>query len=153
MDLAKLLHGFVKVVLCISCPLPNKTKLKFDQDFKVCWSFCFELKVLGKAKYSMPWVSCAFGNVENIALIFIGCYTIINTEDVKPFFVLVFSPLSMGRQASKVLKCLYSENWKHTSMYMYILYMVSHFHCHERQGPSTRGSPWTIGTPGARRTP
>ena len=36
----------VKVVLCISCPLPNKTKLEFDQDFKACWSFCFELKVL-----------------------------------------------------------------------------------------------------------
>ena len=38
--LITLLHGYVKVVLCISRPLPNKTKL--DQDFKVCWSFCFE---------------------------------------------------------------------------------------------------------------
>ena len=36
MDLLKLLHVFVKVVQCISCPLPNKPKLKFDQDFKVC---------------------------------------------------------------------------------------------------------------------
>ena len=27
MDLLKLLHGCVKVVLCISIPLPNKTKL------------------------------------------------------------------------------------------------------------------------------
>ena len=35
MDLSKLLHGFVKVVLCISCPLPNKTKLMFGQDFKL----------------------------------------------------------------------------------------------------------------------
>ena len=34
MDLFKLLLGFVKVVLGSSCPLPNKTKLKFDQDFK-----------------------------------------------------------------------------------------------------------------------
>ena len=32
MDLIKLLHGFVKVVRCISRPLPNKIKLKFDQD-------------------------------------------------------------------------------------------------------------------------
>ena len=31
----KLLCGFIKVVLRISCPLPNKTRLKFDQDFKV----------------------------------------------------------------------------------------------------------------------
>ena len=53
MDFSKLLHGFAKVVvrgfanvaLCISLPLPNKTKLKFVQDFKACWSFCFELKV------------------------------------------------------------------------------------------------------------
>jgi len=43
MDLSKLLHGFgqklfhgfVKIlVLFFSRPLPNKTKLKFDQDFK-----------------------------------------------------------------------------------------------------------------------
>ena len=26
-----------KVLLCISCPLPNKTKLKFDEYFKACW--------------------------------------------------------------------------------------------------------------------
>ena len=36
MILLKLLHGFVKVVLCIFHPLPNKTKLKFDQDYKAC---------------------------------------------------------------------------------------------------------------------
>ena len=29
----KVASGFVKVVLRISHPLPNKTKLKFDQDF------------------------------------------------------------------------------------------------------------------------
>ena len=51
-DLLRLLLGFVKVVLCISCPLPNK--MKFDQDFKVCRSFCFELKVLNESKHSMP---------------------------------------------------------------------------------------------------
>ena len=62
-DLLRLLLGFVKVVLCISRPLPNKTKMKFDQDFKVCWSFCFELKVSNEKKYSMPWVRCAFGIV------------------------------------------------------------------------------------------
>ena len=65
-----LLHEFVKVVLCISltksnlligfvdivtwicqsCFMyfsqPNQTRLKFNQDFKVFWGFCFELKVL-----------------------------------------------------------------------------------------------------------
>ena len=59
---AKLLNGFVKV-LCIPRPLPkNKARDKFDQDFKACWSFCFEQKVLNESKYSMPWVCCAFGN-------------------------------------------------------------------------------------------
>ena len=65
-DLSKLLHGFVRVVLCLSRPLSNKTKLKFDQDFKACWSFCLELKVLNESKYSMSWVRCAFGNIYNI---------------------------------------------------------------------------------------
>ena len=53
MDLSKLLHGFVKDVTwigqsccccCISCPLPNKTKSKFDQYFKACWSFLLILR-------------------------------------------------------------------------------------------------------------
>ena len=41
------------------------------EDFKSCWSFCFELKLLSGSKYSMPWVLCAFGNVYiwNIELI------------------------------------------------------------------------------------
>ena len=34
MDLLKLLHGFVKFVTCFSRPLPNKTKLKFDENFE-----------------------------------------------------------------------------------------------------------------------
>ena len=68
MGLSKLIHGFVKDVLCISCPLPNKTKLKFDQDFKACRSFFFELKVLNELKFSMPWVRCAFANVLNWGL-------------------------------------------------------------------------------------
>ena len=34
-DILKLLRGFVKVVLCYFCHLPNKTKLKLDQDFKL----------------------------------------------------------------------------------------------------------------------
>ena len=63
MDFFKYSHGFVKVVLCISRPLPNKTKLKFDQDLKACWSFCFELNVLNDSRYSIPWINCAFGNV------------------------------------------------------------------------------------------
>ena len=40
MDLIKLLHGFVKVVLL----------------------FCSKL-LLNESKHSMPWVCCAFGNV------------------------------------------------------------------------------------------
>ena len=56
-------HWFFKDVLCFSRPLPKETKLKFDQDFKICWSFCFEIKLLNESKYSMPWVRCAFDNV------------------------------------------------------------------------------------------
>ena len=44
-------------------PLTNKTKLAFGQDSKVCWSFCFEIKVLNESKYLMPGIRCAFGNV------------------------------------------------------------------------------------------
>ena len=33
-DLLKLLRGFAKDILCISRPLPNKTKLKFDKEFR-----------------------------------------------------------------------------------------------------------------------
>ena len=44
-DMSKLLLGFVEVVLCISSPLPNKPKLKFDKDFKAFCSFCQETKV------------------------------------------------------------------------------------------------------------
>ena len=72
MDFFKLLYGFANcnvatwiclscfihlskyVVLCILHSLPNKTKLKFDQDFKPCWSLCFEQKVLNESKYLIP---------------------------------------------------------------------------------------------------
>ena len=54
--LLKLIHGFrfVMMWVCQSYsmffrPLPNKTKLKFDQDFKGCWSFCFELVGLNES--------------------------------------------------------------------------------------------------------
>ena len=47
----------------ISCPLPNKTKLKLAQDFKDCRSLCFERKVLIESKYARLWVRCVFGNV------------------------------------------------------------------------------------------
>ena len=58
MDLSKFSMFFL--------PFSKKNKLKFDHDFKACWSFCFELKVLNESKYSMSWVRCAFGNIYNI---------------------------------------------------------------------------------------
>ena len=45
-------------------PFAKKKKLKFDQDSKACWSFCFELKVLNELKFSKPWVRCAFGSLS-----------------------------------------------------------------------------------------
>ena len=63
-------HGFDMVVKKIwqSCstysrPLQNKTKLRFDQDFRACWSFCFQLKALSQSSHCLPWVCCAFGNI------------------------------------------------------------------------------------------
>jgi len=54
--LAEHLHryGYLYVVtwICQSSmyhlPFAKKGKLKFDQDSKVCWSFCFELKMLNE---------------------------------------------------------------------------------------------------------
>ena len=67
----KLLHGFIKLSsLCISRPLPNKTKLKFE----------FE------SKYSMPWLHCVCGQhmaitedeeVEDMILLRVGILCII----------------------------------------------------------------------------
>ena len=51
MDLTWLLERFDKVVQHISRPLQNNTKLKFDQDFRACWSFCFQLKVLSQSTH------------------------------------------------------------------------------------------------------
>ena len=68
-DLSNLLYGFVKVFTvispcpcpCLSPPLPNRTKLKFDQ--------CFEpldlLEGLNKAERLNALGHCAFGNNFN----------------------------------------------------------------------------------------
>ena len=70
MDLSKLLHGFAKDVIwiaqsccccCISCPLPNKTNSKFDQDFKACWSFSLILR------------QCLFVIIIHPSIHFSGC--------------------------------------------------------------------------------
>ena len=63
MDLTWLLKRFDKVVQHISRPLQNKTKLKVDQEFRACWSFCFQLKALSQSSHCLPWVRCAFGNI------------------------------------------------------------------------------------------
>ena len=57
--ICKFLQGFVKLVLCISCPLPKINRLKFDQDFKTCWSFCFEIELLNLAMFAIC-LSCSF---------------------------------------------------------------------------------------------
>ena len=56
MDLLKLLHGFVKDVTCIFCPLPNKTKQKYDLDLKLI-DLINRVKERNK-KYSITWVRC-----------------------------------------------------------------------------------------------
>ena len=65
MDLIKLLLWFVKVVLHISHHLPNKTKLKFDQDFKA-----FEASVLNwrcwRMSQSAQWLDSVVPLVMHI---------------------------------------------------------------------------------------
>ena len=75
--MSKFLHGFFSVVIwlcqCFSNYLSTfakQTRLKFDQEFKARWSFCWGQKVLIESKYSMPWVHCAFDNVSILSL----CY-------------------------------------------------------------------------------
>ena len=49
--LLKLLYGYVKFILCIcSRLLPNKTKLKFDQDFKSFLKIMLRTKVVERVK-------------------------------------------------------------------------------------------------------
>ena len=105
-----LLHGFVNLsklfYLWISRPLPNKTRLKFDQDFKACWSFCFEIKLLNESKYSLPWVRCAFGNVCNVwpAAVF-------------PICSWMFSWMS------DLWVCAVDWNWEKTCHYHYVCFV------------------------------
>ena len=59
----KLLLEFVKIYIWISLlclDLSKKNKLRFDKDFRACWSFWLEFMVL---KYSMHWVCSAFDKV------------------------------------------------------------------------------------------
>ena len=51
MDLSKLLHGFVKVVLYFFRPLPNKTKISKPVEASV-----LNYRVLNESKYLMPKV-------------------------------------------------------------------------------------------------
>ena len=53
MDLTWLFKRFDKVAQHISRPLQNKTKLRFDQDFRACWSFCFQLKALSQSSHCL----------------------------------------------------------------------------------------------------
>ena len=81
LDLSKLLCGFVKVVTlcvkvvtCISGPMPNKTKLKSDQDFEWCW---IELLLYGlwicQNQY-MDFSKLLHGSVRIDAWISLSCY-------------------------------------------------------------------------------
>ena len=63
MDFFKLLLEFVKIYIWISLlclDLSKKNKLRFDKDFRACWSFWLEFMVL---KYSVHWVCSAFDKV------------------------------------------------------------------------------------------
>ena len=58
----------IQIATCTCCYIESTFFLPFAkqnqaEDFKSCWSFCFELKLLSGSKYSMPQVLCAFGNV------------------------------------------------------------------------------------------
>ena len=106
MDFSKLLLEFVKIYVWISLfcymDLSNKNTLKFDKDFKPCWSFCFESKVL---KYSMPWVRCAFGKVLSSS-----CQSII-TRNTMQWFWKVKERLFIIHNWTRQNKHMLSLSW------------------------------------------
>ena len=67
MDFSKLMHGFVKVVN-LSMLFYVLLKLKFDQDIKALWSFCYELIMLNEPKYLIPWGPLAMFHVMILEL-------------------------------------------------------------------------------------
>ena len=93
----------------ISCPLPNKTKPKFGQDFKACWSFCFELKMLNELKYTTSWVRCALGNV---------CICVCIWKQCRELRLMIALPGSVERSWSS------TADW---SFFSIALYSVLHF--------------------------
>ena len=67
-DSLKLLHGFIVVVLCISCPLPSKTKLKFEPRFQIkvlswmsqssqCLGYVVPMAMFSLEIYSFPSIN------------------------------------------------------------------------------------------------
>ena len=94
--LSKLLQGFVKVVLCISCPLPNKNKLRFHQDFKAFWSFCFELNSM-----SWVWLNSYALVLHGFHIIFIELYFSILIFLMTGTFCCYFYPRDIQRMASR----------------------------------------------------
>ena len=92
--LSKLLYGFVKlvkrisqIVLCISRLLPNKTNLKYDQDFRARWSFCFKLKVLHYSKYSILSWCLTLSLSLRVVLLIKRCSWYLHVPDWQPIRV------------------------------------------------------------------
>ena len=81
----------------------------FDQDFKACWGFCFELKVLNESKYTMPWVCCALGNV---------CICVCIWKQCRELRLMIALPGSVERSWSS------TADW---SFFSIALYSVLHF--------------------------
>ena len=63
--------------------LPNKTNLKFDQDFKACWSFFFELKVLNE--FNAMGALCPW---QCLNIFYICCQIMVRQQSLKPKYVL-----------------------------------------------------------------
>ena len=122
MDLSELIQGFVRnetrilfyrfvnidkclslnfymdlpFVLCISCPLPNKNKLRFHQDFKAFWSFCFELNSM-----SWVWLNSYALVLHGFHIIFIELYFSILIFLMTGTFCCYFYPRDIQRMASR----------------------------------------------------
>ena len=58
--------------------LPNKTNLKFDQDFKACWSFFFEIKVLNE--FNALGAFCPW---QCLDILYISCQVMVREQTLK----------------------------------------------------------------------
>ena len=112
--LLKLLNLSKLFYMYNSRPLQNKTKLKFDQDFKACWSFGFELQVLNESQSTQ-----SIGSVVPLAMFTLFLFY---CKEFQMYFLILLRPPARGRRKLRLkwaknpflqLREQHAENWEY----------------------------------------